>query len=700
MEVRSLRGFAAVFSVLMLLTGVAAPQVGFAGSGESSLMPADLGAAVSEVQHGIQSEEGHFTAVNQRNQLVLAFDGQGVEVAPSAAEPGWRWGLRLEGYGSPRRIEPVEKAEVAANGRRLEYRRGPVTEWYENRDVGVEQGFTLARPPRSGGSAIELRLGTHGGLDVVLGKDGKSAEFRDASGRRVLDYRDLSVVDARGKALPSRLKQDGGQLTIAVDTRGAAWPVVVDPLIVRQEATLTAPDYERYMQFGQSVAVSGDTAVVGAPFDTILGKKQAGSAYVFIRKGAVWSLQGKLTSGDDTEMAFGWSAAIDGDTLVVGAPGDFQGIRPDNPPFGAAYVFKRIGTRWLQKGKLTAANKVRNSRFGRSVSISGDTVAAVASGNGGNTTYVFVKHDGEEWTDQTETAKFGGGSVAALSGETLAVGVPDEGVVRVYVKPEGGWTDAVRPVVLRASDLDGIFEYFGADIGISGNTIVSGAVFAGNEHEGAVYVFERPVGGWVDATQTAKLTASDTNWGELGTAVAISGDTIVATSPRTNSGALGAAFFYTKPSGGWVNGTETVKELNTENCFFGLKAALAGNSAVVSCNGRAYVYRLHTLPSQVPPLPPGPGAQRKKLNVIVKGLGTVTSNPKGIDNCDSVCSFEYADGTGVNLTAEPEDGYMFSHWINGGGRDCYGRGTCWLLLDRNRTVAAKFIKVPEVKQKH
>ncbi|UZR29742.1 InlB B-repeat-containing protein [Methylococcus mesophilus] len=700
MGICSLRGLATIISGFVLLASVSVPVIGIAGSAASGVVPAGLGAAVREAQHDIQFEGGQYAAVNQQNQLALAFDGQSIDLVPSGGQPGWRLGLWLEGYGIAGRIEPVGRADVAANGRRLEYRRGAVTEWYENRDVGVEQGFTLARPPRSGEAAIELRLGTRGGLQAVLGKDGKSAEFRDASGRSVLDYRDLSVVDAHGKALPAYLKADGSQLTIAVDTRDAAWPIVVDPLIVRLETTLTAPDSVQKRNFGQSVAVSGDTAVVGAPFDTILGKKQAGSAYVFIRKGAVWSLQGKLTSGDDTETFFGGAVAIDGDTLVVGAPGNYPGSMPENKPFGAAYVFKRIGTRWLQKGKLIAWNRVRDSGFGRSVSISGDTVATVAWGRRGNATYVFVKHEGQDWTDQSETAKFSGGRAVALSGDTLAVGIPDEGAIRVYVKPEGGWTDDVVPAVLRAADLsDGIFGYFGIDIGISANTIVTGATFEGDRHEGAVYVFEKPAGGWVDATQTAKLTMSDRkDSGQLGQAVAISGDTVVATTSASINEAWGAAYFYTKPSGGWVDSTETIKELNKGNCFFGMSAAIAGDSAVVSCSERAYVYRLHTSPAQVPPVPPG--AQRKKLSVIVKGQGTVTSDPRGIDNCDSVCSFDFSYGTGVNLTAEPEDGYMFSHWINGGGLDCYGHGTCWLLLDRDRTVTAKFIKIPKIMWKH
>ncbi len=141
-----------------------------------------------------------------------------------------------------------------------------------------------------------------------------------------------------------------------------------------QQAKLTASDASALDAFGASVAMSGDTVVVGAPrHDRNVGI-DSGSAYVFVRSGTTWIQQAKLTASDASALdAFGYSVAISGDTLLVGAlvtdPGSLS---------GSAYVFARSGTTWIQQAKLTTSDRgVSNSRysdgFGTSVAISGDT---------------------------------------------------------------------------------------------------------------------------------------------------------------------------------------------------------------------------------------------------------------------------------------------------------------------------------------
>ena len=128
------------------------------------------------------------------------------------------------------------------------------------------------------------------------------------------------------------------------------------------EQKLTASDGAANVFFGTSVAVSGATVVVGAPFDSV-----GGAAYVFNRQGGSWVETQKLTASDATRGAeFGWSLAISGATLVVGASGDSDGV-------GAAYVFNREGASWVEEQKLIPSDGGLGL-FGFSVAISGSTV--------------------------------------------------------------------------------------------------------------------------------------------------------------------------------------------------------------------------------------------------------------------------------------------------------------------------------------
>ena len=139
--------------------------------------------------------------------------------------------------------------------------------------------------------------------------------------------------------------------------------------------------------FGQSVAIDGDTAVVGARRDDD-GGSSSGSAYVYTRSGTTWTQQQKLVASDASASAgFGGSVAIDGDTIVIGANGD-QGS-------GSAYVFTRSGTTWTQSQKLTASDPANDAEFGIHVGIDGDTAVVGAylddtSVAGSGSAYVFV----------------------------------------------------------------------------------------------------------------------------------------------------------------------------------------------------------------------------------------------------------------------------------------------------------------------
>src|SRR3990172_1568973 len=218
------------------------------------------------------------------------------------------------------------------------------------------------------------------------------------------------------------------------------------------ETKLTAADAAAGDLFGWSVAVSGVTAVVGVPYDDDAGTG-AGSAYVFVRSGTAWSQQAKLIAADAAaDDLFGWSVGISGETVVVGAPGDDDA----GTGAGSAYVFVRSGAAWSEQAKLTAADAAAFDEFGSSVGISGLTVVVGSpgdddAGTGAGSAYVFVRSGASAWSQQAKLTAADAaagdcfGSSVGISGETVVVGAPRD-------NDAAAGTDAGSAYVFGASD--------------------------------------------------------------------------------------------------------------------------------------------------------------------------------------------------------------------------------------------------------
>ncbi|MCH7984763.1 MAG: hypothetical protein IIC28_12430, partial [Chloroflexi bacterium] len=198
-------------------------------------------------------------------------------------------------------------------------------------------------------------------------------------------FGDSAAIDGETAVFGSKFDDDAGSDsgTASVFVRnGTSWSL---------QQKLAASDAAAGDTFGNSVAISGDTVVVGAPLDSDAGT-DSGSAYVFVRSGTSWSQQAKLTAGDAAAGDFfGVSVAISGDTVVVGAPFDADA----GADSGSAYVFVRSGTTWSQQAKLTAGDAAAGDQFGCSVAISGDTVVAGTpfdddAGTDSGSAYVFA----------------------------------------------------------------------------------------------------------------------------------------------------------------------------------------------------------------------------------------------------------------------------------------------------------------------
>jgi hypothetical protein len=263
----------------------------------------------------------------------------------------------------------------------------------------------------------------------------------------------------------------------------------------------------------------------------------------------------KLTASDGAGGdTFGYATGISGDTVVVGAHND-QVVGGDYER-GSVYVFVKPPTGWVnmtQMAKLTSSDGGAYDLFGISISISGDTIVAAAQRK--CAAYVFVKPP-TGWANMTQTARLDSSSTiydyfgysAAISGDTVAIGAPWDGVgsnsqqgsVYAFVKPGGGWSNMTETAKLTASD-GGYKHYLGLSVAISGDRV---AAIGGN----AAYVFDKPTGGWAgNLNENAKLT-NPSGLGCGGSTpptkcIAVDADTIVATSFSADSN-KGAGYVF------------------------------------------------------------------------------------------------------------------------------------------------------------
>src|SRR5262245_2825978 len=279
--------FLASLTLTFGLDAVAAPE----STNLSDLPPAaqaQISAALGQDHasyHALARDEG-FRVENRKHGLVTDFSASGIEVRAGTAT----WRLALRGYGYGDELEPVKAVAPQAAANRVEYPRGALTEWYVNGPLGLEQGFTLARPPAGKATApLTLALTLSGDLIASIDSTGKGVALSRTDGAPALTYRGLTAYDAKGRELTAWLQTGGNELWLRVDDTGAQYPVVVDPFL--QQAKLTASAASSVTRFGVSVGVSGDTVVVGAVSDQT--SSTGGSAHVFVRPAGGWN--GALT---------------------------------------------------------------------------------------------------------------------------------------------------------------------------------------------------------------------------------------------------------------------------------------------------------------------------------------------------------------------------------------------------------------------
>jgi hypothetical protein len=357
------------------------------------------------------------------------------------------------------------------------------------------------------------------------------------------------------------------------------------------EQKLLASDAAELDQFGWSVSLAADRALVGAHGES--GGR--GAAYVYVENGATWIQEQKLAARDGAELdKFGSSVSLGADRILVGAYGaaSFR---------GAAYVFVRSGGVWVEEQKLVARDGAAGANFGHAVALAGDRALVGAYGSGGarGAAYVFVRSGGVWVEEQKLVAPDGaaddifGWSVAlAGAGDRTLVGAPGRagarGAAHVFVFSDNAWTEEQELVAN-----DGVaFDNFGQAVSLSGDRALVGAHW-NDDFRGAAYVFVRGASSW---TAEQKLVVGAGAPSRFGNAVSLAGDRALIGAYAAEDG-RGAAYVFSRDADVW---TEEQRLLagEVQADLYAWSVSLAGDRALVGANyndqlrGAAYLYSL------------------------------------------------------------------------------------------------------------
>ncbi|MBL8217152.1 MAG: hypothetical protein JNK87_40905 [Bryobacterales bacterium] len=736
-----------------------------AGSPPNGLPAADwnqIRAQYERHRHAMYPEKGGWRAHNRGQQWTTRFDGRGFQVKPDQGT--WTWGMTVERLGG-RRFNG--RTQTRVDGNRLSYLHDQdLTEWFVNEKRGLEHGFTLHR--RSAESiGVRLELTVQGDLYPRAMPDRTGVQFVDAGGATVVSYSGLKAWDADGKDVSARLGTSGDRVVFTLDDSGARYPITIDPWA--QQVYLKASNSQAYDYFGFSVAISGDTVVVGAPYEdsSTTGVNttpnndgtNSGAAYVFVRSNSEWTQQAYLkASNTGASDYFGHSVAIDGNTIVVGAYGEASNATSSSGDqtndsanaAGAAYVFVRSAGSWSQQAYLKASNSASNDRFAAHLAISGETIVVGAEGNDASVAgppltdngaaYVFTR-SGAAWTQQAYLKSINAGEgdmfghSVGISGNIIVVGAwkedsnargiggsgadnssADSGAAYIFSRSGTTWP---LQAYLKSSNSDP-GDGFGESVAISGTTVVIGARFedgngtsAGDNSlrdSGAAYVFVASGGGWVQQAYLKAANPDMDDWfggffvdalqqtaaGPSGAAaVAVSGDLIVVGASREDGSAVGASNVYTngtlnagaayvfaRTAGTWAQQAylKASNHIGGDD-YFGCAVAISGDTAVIGAiwedsngtgvngsqdnrsadgAGAAYVFRFSELTTQVT-INSTPSGLVFNITGVGCEPGTNYVTPRTLGwATGATCTVTFASPQTVAGTA-----YLFQSWENG-----------------------------------
>jgi hypothetical protein len=489
-------------------------------------------------------------ARNPAQRLHLRFAPSGATVTSGQA----RMRLALAAVGRGHVGKPVVPARLTRHANRVDlHHGGGVDEWFVNGPGGLEQGFGIAQRPAGGQGPMKLSLALGAGTRVRL-QDGSAML---SAGGEMLRYSGLTVRDARGKSLRSSLAVDRGRLQIRVDDRDARYPLTVDPVL--QQATLTPSVGNANERFGATVAVSGSTIVVGAPFRDA---SHIGAAYVFGRTAGAWGQIAELAAPADG--GYGRAVAVSGNAIAVESPSDQTGGNTS----GTIYFYTRSGDTVQAAGDLPVDNGTIPATDvpGGPLAMSGNTLVAgepnathatvfTLSGSGWAQTATLTPPAGTTGAFGSSVAIDGGTAVVGARTEGASMSTPAQGGAYVFTGGGASWAQTAHltpPPTMSA-------QTFGSGVAVSGSTVA-----VGDSQVSAVFMF---VGG----VQQARIAPADTTTNDqFGATVALQGGNLFASAPNAVADAdagtgTGAVYGFTGAGATWTQTSKTYNPVAGQN---------------------------------------------------------------------------------------------------------------------------------------
>jgi len=595
----------------------------------------------------------HF-AQNPGQDLTLRFLTNGVRIASGRAGSNWEMTLRMKGAGTP---------SARVRGTRVDYEHAAnVTEWWENRAEGIEHGFTL-----SSGQGLSR---TRDGVVIPVTVSGLSAKetdrglsFINDKGQAILAYGGLKAWDAAGNDLPAVMRATGDGFQLAVNDAGAVYPVTVDPWLTLEQYIEPITGV-RVELFGNVVALSGNTALIGAPREDTPTLTDAGSAYVFTLVDETWRQQARFATTDSSNyFNFGTSVALESDTALVGM-------------IGAAYVFVRSGGSWTRQAKFTASGG-QTGAFGSRVALDGDTALVgayqsdTAAGADAGNAYVFVR-SGTNWSQQVilEAADAAPGDnfgySVAIDGDSALVGAHladtaaggDAGSAYVFFRDGSNWSQQAKLVAADGAQTN----WFGYSVALDVDSALVGALYndtAAAAKAGSAYVFMRSGANW---SQQAKLETSDGATDDrFGCSVDIEGDTALIGANRDDG--RGSTYAFIRNGGNWSHQAKLTADDGVVLDFFGWSVSLDGDRALIGAVrddinyfqqvGSAYLFtRIDAVWSQVAKISPKGALLGYSLSSDRDRLLVGAYREDTAAGCEAGCAYVFVHTTNWGLQAK------------------------------------------------
>jgi len=543
----------------------------------------------------LPDRQGAYQAPNRAQGFRTWFTEKGITVVPRREDvPSWTWGLTLLMPGEQTDTQPG----IQVYDNRIELDRGRITEWYVNTPDGLEQGFTIHRPPVdrsqqpavSRGKNIESKIQNTGlYLDLLLSgslhpkfaEDGHAVDFWDSGNVSVLRYAKLKVTDATGQELPAHFEGwvgspvtglrstdygRGGGIRIVIDAEGAVYPITVDPLAT--SPAWTAEGDQDAATFGYRLGTAGDVngdgysdVIVGSPYYDN-GQTDEGRVYFYLGSASGLSMIPSWTmEGDQDNARFGSTVGTAGDVngdgysdVIVGAP-LYDNDQTDE---GRAYVFLGSASGLSTIPSWTMEGDQDSAEFGFAVGTAGDV-------------------NGDGYSD-------------------VIVGAPNytndqsyEGRAYVYL----GSASELSVTAAWTVEGDQDAAFFGRSVATAGDIdgdgysdVIVGAPYYDNGQydEGRVYVYLGLASGLsTTASWTVESDQDAANFGfAVGTAGDVNGDgysDVIVGAPYYDNGQgnEGQAFIFLGSASGLSTTAAWTAEGNQVNAYFGQSVATAGD---------------------------------------------------------------------------------------------------------------------------